>query len=721
MSAVDDDLIRAHADLVYATCLRLTGNPQDATDVCQEVFIAWMRQRGQIRGPLAAWLHGTARRRSLDWLRRQHRRAHHERQVDEPRLACETAAGEPAAIDSADGAWRGHLDKCLAELDDRQRTLVLEHHVFGVTQEALAVRWRLSQATISRHLAQGLSRLRHGLARHGVTAVTLTALPMLLASKTSAAECPSDLWSPLAAHLRIYGSASLAGKATLSSWWVAWPTLVAASFVGIMILAAVTVLIVRAVIAADVPADLLPALVARLPPSQRDVEFPHGPGTHRYLSVEALIARLPAVDEARQARIRSWLTNAGTSKPWAWLAIDQNLTEPTSSARSITAREPSPAVMATDLRVLQALERLLPDLEAPGATLTGAGWLAADYRDRRFQRAGDLLEACAPIQTEPRYLIRALGRQADTAADPHPVLLKIDTFTAALNRGSYTMMASMLALAYDAMRDDIYLRLALKGRLSGTDLTRWCKEPPPAIGSVSDGLLGETLLSLIPRQEDVVRWGEAALDLDFLPQPGQSPGVVDWLMRPANVRMIVGWAHGASRVRDTLSGKDDRKAITADMQGPFNTDGMMTPAFMDMTGTAAKARLTHNGTRLMAWLVASSRLGVPLPKTLTEVVQAVADGPSLVGGTSEMYGLRYRLLSDTRFRLELDPSSQVPSYADVQEMQKLVELSQSRKAKMAHVSSTVVTSTSWEADIVRLNEPAAVFVDDEPLAPSANQ
>jgi hypothetical protein len=86
-----------------------------------------------------------------------------------------------------------------------------------------------------------------------------------------------------------------------------------------------------------------------------------------------------------------------------------------------------------------------------------------------------------------------------------------------------------------------------------------------------------------------------------------------------------------------------------------------------------------------------------------------------------MYGLHYQRLSDTRFRLELDPSSQVPSYADAQEMQKLVEQSQSRKATVGEAPPTVVTNTSWEADIVRLNEPSAVYFDDEPLAPSANQ
>jgi len=58
-----------------------------------------------------------------------------------------------------DGKWRTALDSGLARLDVQQRTLVIEHQLMGMRQEALATRWRLSQSTVSRHLAQALERL----------------------------------------------------------------------------------------------------------------------------------------------------------------------------------------------------------------------------------------------------------------------------------------------------------------------------------------------------------------------------------------------------------------------------------------------------------------------------------------------------------------------------------------------------------------------------------
>jgi RNA polymerase sigma-70 factor (ECF subfamily) len=229
MSAADDDLVRAHADLVYATCLRLTGNAQDAADVSQEVFIAWMQQRGSIRGPVAAWLHGTARRRSFDWLRRHHRRAQHERQSEAPAVSEEANDAEVA---------RTALDACLAELDARQRTLVIEHHLLGLSQESLAARWSISQTTVSRLLAQAAQRLRRGLARHGITTATVGGLLVMLDGLKANEPCPNGLADPLLAQARVHGASSLVGAGSLTGWRTAWPAISAACLAGILALGA---------------------------------------------------------------------------------------------------------------------------------------------------------------------------------------------------------------------------------------------------------------------------------------------------------------------------------------------------------------------------------------------------------------------------------------------------------------------------------------------------
>ena len=52
-----NDLVTRYADLVYGTCVRVTGNVEDARDAAQDCFLALARQAGEIRASLPArWL-----------------------------------------------------------------------------------------------------------------------------------------------------------------------------------------------------------------------------------------------------------------------------------------------------------------------------------------------------------------------------------------------------------------------------------------------------------------------------------------------------------------------------------------------------------------------------------------------------------------------------------------------------------------------------------------
>lgn len=205
----DDDQIHAHADMVFRTCLRVTGNAQDAADVSQEVFIAWMQARGTIRGPVGAWLHGVARLRSLEFLRRNHRRSNHERQADGP------------ADLADDQAWRGQLDEALSELDGTTRAMVIEHHLMGVEQAALANRFRCTQATVSRRISKAMERLRVVLERRGITAAPAM-IPLWFGNESSQPPCPADLLEPLLAHAHVAGTAGMLLPKVATASWKAW-------------------------------------------------------------------------------------------------------------------------------------------------------------------------------------------------------------------------------------------------------------------------------------------------------------------------------------------------------------------------------------------------------------------------------------------------------------------------------------------------------------------
>ncbi len=57
-----DTLYRQHYRRVYAICLRMTGNPDDAEDLTQEVFVQVLRKLDSFRGEAAftTWLHRIA-------------------------------------------------------------------------------------------------------------------------------------------------------------------------------------------------------------------------------------------------------------------------------------------------------------------------------------------------------------------------------------------------------------------------------------------------------------------------------------------------------------------------------------------------------------------------------------------------------------------------------------------------------------------------------------
>ena len=54
-----EELFKLHHGKVYAVCLRMTGNPPEAEDLAQEVFVQVFRKLGTFRGKSAftTWLH----------------------------------------------------------------------------------------------------------------------------------------------------------------------------------------------------------------------------------------------------------------------------------------------------------------------------------------------------------------------------------------------------------------------------------------------------------------------------------------------------------------------------------------------------------------------------------------------------------------------------------------------------------------------------------------
>lgn len=160
-AAGDDRALKEAYDrwgaLVHSLALRSLGNPADAGDATQAVFVSAWRSRGRYdpSRPLAAWLTRIAQRRVVDMHRS---RARHPEPVEQ---LPETVADEQA-IEQA--ATRMLLADALAELPRERREVIHLAIVEQHTHAEVAARTGLPVGTVKSHIRRGLKVLRDRLA-----------------------------------------------------------------------------------------------------------------------------------------------------------------------------------------------------------------------------------------------------------------------------------------------------------------------------------------------------------------------------------------------------------------------------------------------------------------------------------------------------------------------------------------------------------------------------
>ena len=139
-----------HYEAVFRAALRVTGNPADAEDVLQTVFLRVLAQ-GRDAGsapPPAAYFRRAAVNAAVDLLRRRAVRA--DSAYDEQ--APHAAVGPPSLL-------KEQLRRALATLESDDAALFLLRHVEGLSIEELAGMFQLEKNNVSVRL----HRIRHRL------------------------------------------------------------------------------------------------------------------------------------------------------------------------------------------------------------------------------------------------------------------------------------------------------------------------------------------------------------------------------------------------------------------------------------------------------------------------------------------------------------------------------------------------------------------------------
>ena len=162
--AAFETIYRTHSGRLYSVACRMLGNPADAEDMLQEIFLAAHRKLDSFRGEsaLGTWLFRLATNLCLDHLRS---RAARTAQVtdaldDEPSLA-DSGSRKLAERTVA----KMDLERAMARLPEGCRTAFVLHDVEGLEHREVAEMLGIAEGTSKSQVHKARLRLRAMLGR----------------------------------------------------------------------------------------------------------------------------------------------------------------------------------------------------------------------------------------------------------------------------------------------------------------------------------------------------------------------------------------------------------------------------------------------------------------------------------------------------------------------------------------------------------------------------
>jgi RNA polymerase sigma-70 factor, ECF subfamily len=144
------ELYERHYQTVFRAALRVTGNPADAEDVLQTVFVRVLARGGDVEDVAlpAAYFRRAAVNAAVDVLR--HRALHAESAIDDRALR----AVQPPLL------LKERLRRAIATLDSDDASLFLLRHVEGLSIEELAGMFEMEKNNVAVRLHRIRQRLQ---------------------------------------------------------------------------------------------------------------------------------------------------------------------------------------------------------------------------------------------------------------------------------------------------------------------------------------------------------------------------------------------------------------------------------------------------------------------------------------------------------------------------------------------------------------------------------
>jgi RNA polymerase sigma-70 factor (ECF subfamily) len=157
-----DEVVKEHGDRVYRLAYRLTGNPHDAEDLTQDVFVRVFRSLADYTpGTFEGWLHRITTNLFLDRMRRQARIRFDALPEDAERLP---GAGPSPETAVTDRHFDGDVETALAALPPDFRAAVVLCDIEQLSYEEIAATLGVKLGTVRSRISRGRAMLRAALA-----------------------------------------------------------------------------------------------------------------------------------------------------------------------------------------------------------------------------------------------------------------------------------------------------------------------------------------------------------------------------------------------------------------------------------------------------------------------------------------------------------------------------------------------------------------------------
>ncbi len=157
-----EQIVRTHSAQVYRLAYRLTGNPQDAEDLTQEVFVRVFRSLSQYTpGTFEGWLHRITTNLFLDMVRRR-QRIRFEGLADDAEQRMHGPDPTPAQAFE-----ERHLDSdvaaALEAMPPEYRAAVVLCDIEGLSYEEISATLGVKLGTVRSRIHRGRAQLRAAL------------------------------------------------------------------------------------------------------------------------------------------------------------------------------------------------------------------------------------------------------------------------------------------------------------------------------------------------------------------------------------------------------------------------------------------------------------------------------------------------------------------------------------------------------------------------------